>query len=665
MKPQLLALALAVCAPGAALAAPGAAEPDSLDLDYELDAVTVTARQKGYGKSRTSVTNTDLLSAMELNRAACCSLGGSFTTNPSVDVNYTDAATGAKQIKLLGLSGAYVQMLTESMPDLRGAAAPYGLGYIPGRWIESIQVSKGASSVKAGNESITGQINVELIKPQGQDHVAANAYASTMGEAEGNATASWHLDPRLSTALMLHYQDAKTHDGNHDGFVDLPATRQFLAMNRWAWMGDDYKFQAGASVMDERRKSGQHGHAAHADDAHLFRILMNTTRATGFLKNAYIWDHASNSNVALLANGSYQNMTAHYGGRRYHVRENTLRASLMFERNWRGGLHALSAGLSFDHDGVDGDVAGEPRSKRNEDTPGAYAQYTLNWDRKVLAMAGLRYDHSSMFGSMVTPRLHLKYTPVEQFSLHGSAGRGFRSTNIMAEYHYLMASSRQMIYQQDVFQEDAWNLGAGVNTFFDLWGKTLNVNAEYYYTRFRHRLAVDLDSDPGAARFIDAGSRSRNHTVQVEVSYPIIADMTALVAYRYTDVRVDYGRGLVAQPLTSKNKGLVTLGYAPMMGIWQFDLTLTVTGGGRMPDPGDKGLWARRYSAFCGLNAQVTRNFPHWAVYVGGENLTGYTQKNPIIAASDPWGGNFDATMIYGPLTGAMAYVGFRYDLKF
>ena len=153
-------------------------------------------------KLRNSVMNEDMISSAELSRAACCNLGESFVTNPSVDVTYSDAATGAKQIKLLGLSGTYVQMMTENIPNYRGSAAPYGLGYVPGPWMQSIQVSKGSSSVKNGYEAITGQINVEFKKPQlpEADWFSANLFASSTNRYEANADATVKLSKRWSTS---------------------------------------------------------------------------------------------------------------------------------------------------------------------------------------------------------------------------------------------------------------------------------------------------------------------------------------------------------------------------------------------------------------------------------------------------------------------------------
>lgn len=643
---------------------------DSVPLD--LNEVVVTKRD-GVRKGRTIAVNSQIITASELKRAACCNLGESFTTNPSVDVSYSDAATGARQIRLLGLSGTYVQMLTENIPNFRGAAAPFGLGYIAGPWMQSIQVSKGASSVKNGYESVTGQINVEMKKPQADQEVAANMYVDHLGKLETNANANWHLSPQLSTGVLLHFENAFAgHDENGDGFTDMPRIRQVTGMNRWAWMGENYVFQAAARFLDERRRSGQDEH--HVQQHHsgdLYEINVNTSRWEAFTKNAYIFDHEHDGNVALILSGSVHDQDAAFGKKLYDVNQKNLYASLMFERKW-DVRHALSAGLSFNYDHYDqrlravNDLTVAPeRSKEIEGVGGAYAQYTFDLDKKLLLMAGLRYDYSSRSGSMVTPRIHARWNPSEALSVHASAGRGFRNPHVLAENNNLLASGRKLVIDDDIDQEDAWNTGAGISGFIPLAGRTLSLSAEYYYTRFRHQLLIDLDSDPHAVHFKNLNGRSYSHAVQIEASYPVIRDLSFTAAWRLTDVKADYGKGLVEKPLTSREKWLFSASYAPMMGLWQFDLTLAVNGGGRMPDPYalDDGTlsWNRRFGAYPLLNAQITRNFRHWSVYAGGENLTAYRQKSPIVGATDPWSGNFDATMIYGPLHGAIAYAGFRY----
>lgn len=649
------------------------------DFDITLDEFVFYQRQKGVKKLKASALNTDAISKAELMRAACCNLGESFTTNASVDVNYSDAATGAKQIKLLGLDGAYVQMLTENIPNLRGASSLYGLGYIPGPWMQSIQVSKGASSVKNGYESITGQINIEFLKPQADQSILANGYADIFGKAELNAAGNIHLNDKWSTGLLLHAENEfASHDDNNDGFIDLPRIKQFTGMNRWAFVSDKYIFQAGIRYLIESRKSGQDTHHSsdHITSGHEpFKIDINTQRWELFTKNAYFINTDNEENVALIAAASLHKEDATYGHRLYDVTQDNVYASLIYERKWRDGLHGLSAGLSLNYDRYNqyfrlgNNVSVAPaRQIDSETTPGGYAQYTYDLNSSLILMGGIRYDYSSVYGSMVTPRFHGRWNLFEgALSIHGSVGRGYRSPHPLAENHFYMASSRNIIIGSDLRQEVAMNYGGGVSGQIRIFDRAFDYSTEFYYTRFSHQLLVDLETDPHAVIIKDSENRPNfSKVLQIEVSYPVIEDLLISAAYKFTDVKVDYGQGLVSKPLTSKHKGLFSASWTPMMGKWQVDATLAINGGGRMPKPylkeDGEWSWNPTYKTFPQLNAQVTKNFKNWSVYVGGENLTGFRQKNPIVDSANPWGDNFDATMVYGPIHGPMVYIGFRYN---
>lgn len=646
-------------------------EPDTTAT--QLDEIVVS-RPRTVRKLR-GATNTEIISAGELKRAACCNLGESFTTNPSVDVSYTDAATGARQIRLLGLSGTYVQMLTENIPNFRGAASPYGLGYIAGPWMQSIQVSKGASSVKNGYESITGQINVEMKKPQLDPSLSVNMYYDIMNKLEANVDGNLHLGRNWSTGMLAHFENGfSSHDANNDGFSDMPRIRQVAVMDRWAYMGRNYVFQAAAKFLCERRLSGQDEHHHHySDGTPLYKIHINTRRWEAFTKNAYIFDHDNDGNVAMILSGALHDQDASYGLRICDIRQREAYGALMFERKWHS-LHAISAGINASYDYYrytyrpEMSAATPPGvSAEREAVGGAYAQYTYSLDERLVAMAGIRYDYSDRYGSLVTPRLHLRWNASDMLSLHGSAGRGARSPHPLAEYSYLLASSRSIDISPDLKRETAWNLGAGATMTGSINGRRVSLSAEYYHTLFERQLTVDLDTDPHAAIISTPDEHSYSHAVQVELTVEPVKALTLTAAWRYTDVTTNYGYGPVSKPLVSRHKGLITAGYSPRMGLWQFDLTCAINGGGRMPAPyrlpSGEMSWQPDYKAFVQLNAQITRNFRHWALYIGGENLTGYRQHDPIIGAGNPWGPQFDATMIYGPLHGAMVYAGFRYNI--
>lgn len=647
-----------------------AAKSDSIGSERSLNEVSVTSRRSGVSRLG-GAENGMRIGREELFKAACCNLGESFVTNPSVDVSYNDATTGARQIKLLGLAGTYVQMLTENLPNFRGAASPYALGYVPGTWMKGIQVSKGASSVKNGYESITGQINIDYLKPEDEQGVELNLFGDTKNRVEANVEGNLHVNERLSTELLVHYENStKNHDDNNDGFYDKPKVEQLNAQNRWMYSDGTYIFHGGVAAMKEERKGGQMAHGGH--NGELFGIGLDTKRYEAYMKHAFILNKVSGANIALMTSGSMHQLDALYGHKAYNVNEKNAYASLMFETNFTK-THNISVGLSLNHDyfgqrfRLENDAtAAMTRSNEKETTPGVYAQYTLNIHHKLTMMAGLRADHSSVYGTFVTPRFHLKFMPSDVFTVRLSAGKGYRTVHALAENNYLMASGRQLVID-DLKQEEAWNYGVSTALNIPIGNKTLKLNAEYYYTRFSEQAVIDYDTDPSVIHIANLAGRSYSHTFQIDASYPLFKGMTLTAAYRLNEVKTSYGGRLMERPLTSKYKGLLTASYKTPLGLWQFDATLQLNGGGRMPTAytlaDGTSAWNGRFHSYEQLSAQITRWFRHFSVYVGGENLTDFTQKTSIFGADNPWGDGFEPTLIWGPVHGRMLYAGIRVNL--
>ena len=636
---------------------------DSIFKDQTLQEVKAVARKPGTSRLAGAV-NGIAMNKDELFKAACCNLGESFTTNPSVDVAYNDATTGARQIKLLGLSGTYVQMLTENLPNFRGAAIPYALGYVPGPWMKGIQVSKGSASVKNGYESITGQINVDYLQPEDEQQVEVNLFGDTKSRIEANADANVHLSDRWATEILLHHENIiKNHDDNGDGFYDMPGREQYNVQNRWVYKGKSYIFHGGLGALKEIRTSGQDEEHVHSDD--IYRIKLHTNRYEGYMKHAFILNHEHGTNIAFMSSASMHQLNARYGNKLYDLNEKNLYGSLMFETNF-STLHNLSLGLSFNHDYLGQNEGQNKGQNEKETTPGAYAQYTYTLGTKLTAMAGVRFDHSSLYGNFFTPRFHVKYSPVDAISIRLSAGKGYRTVFGMAEYNYLLASGRNLNISKSLKQEEAWNYGLSTAFYIPMFGKTLKLNAEYYYTDFRNQAVVDYDANKEFISIYNLIGKSYSHTFQIDASYPLLKGLEITAAYRLNDVKCtyDYGKTLKEKPLTSKYKALFTASYKTPLGLWQFDATVQLNGGGRNPEPyqladGSRS-WSPRFHSFEQVSAQVTRWFRHWSIYVGGENLTGFKQKTPIYGASNPWGSDFEPTLVWGPVEGRMFYAGVR-----
>ena len=671
----------------------------------ELQEVTVAARGASTIASRVSALQTTKITGAELCKAACCNLSESFETNASVDVAYADAATGAKTIKLLGLSGTYVQLLTENTPGVRGLAQNFGMEYIPGAWMESIQVSKGTSSVINGYEATTGQINVEYLKPQTQDPIALNGMVSTSLRAELNATGGWDINEKWSTGVLAHYKnESMEHDTNGDGFMDLPKGQQANLLNRWYMKDGNYTGQYLVRGLYDERNGGQtQKYIRENNITDPYGIGIRTWRLDAFMKQGYVFDEAKGTSIGIITSGSYHNQQNVYGHRVYDGAQGNFYLNAMFQTYFdETDKHKITAGLSLNYDNYYEVMTSDKEEfkiptmesakktlnmTRQEWTPGVFAEYSLKVDEKLSLLAGVRGDYSTQYGFFVTPRFNVRYSPWEWWNLRGSVGMGYRSPNLLSDHASVLPSSRQIIIENSILnQERAVNAGVSTTFYIPIAGRELQITADYYYTHFLECMVVDMDSDPHAVIFsnlteegVEGGKKPRSYAgnFQVEASMEILKGWTMTLAYRMSDVKTTINGELREKPLTNRFKALITTSYMTPLKHWQFDVTAQFNGGGRMPDnfyKGDESLrpsWTidrgngqYDFPWHAQLMAQVTRYFRTWSIYVGGENITNFTQDTPIIGASQPYSPNFDASMAWGPIHGWKVYAGFRWALN-
>lgn len=633
-----------------------------------LDEVVVGPQSMSTLSFRTTVFQTQKIGKAELSRAACCNLSESFETNPSVDVSYSNAITGAKQIRLLGLDGTYVQLLAENVPAYNGLARIYGLDYIPGPWMESILVSKGTSSIKNGYEAITGQINVEYKKPPTSDILSANVFAADNGRIEANADATALLSDRLSTGLFLHYSnEQKQMDANKDGFLDTPLKSQYNIFNRWYYRSENFISQLGIQYLHDKREGGQTDKVIIPESTSRYKTNLLVDRISFFTKNGLILDSEKNESFAIIVSGAYQDQNSNFGIKHYNADEKSLYASLLYEKGLNTN-NKISTGVSMNYLNIKEYFMEIQSPNFIETTTGTYVEYTYNNQNNLILLAGLRADYSNLFDLFVTPRLHVKYNFTEWFHIRGTIGKGYRTPLIVAENQYFLASNREFIITPEKIQEEAWNYGVNLGFYIPINNQELIVNAEWYYTDFQKQLIVDLDSDPHSVLFYDLnGKKSYSSIFQIEAAYPFFKGFNITTAFRWMDVKATYKNILREKPLTSKYKALITASYQTNLRKWQFDLTSQFNGGGRMPQPDinvKNALWNNTFPAYTIINAQVTKNFRDWSIYSGVENLFDYTQKNRVIGYDNPFGDHFDATMIWGPLHGRKFYIGVRYNIQ-
>ena len=673
--------------------------------DLLLEEVDIVERKMAVLRSRISPLTTETLIGEALCMAACCNLSESFETSASVDVAYSDAATGAKQIRLLGLSGTYVQMLTENTPNIRGLAQAFGMEYIPGPWMEAIQVSKGTSSVLNGYEAIAGQINVEYLKPQTQDPVALNAMISTETHTEVNVTGGWDINDKVSTGVLFHAQNMSLElDHNHDGFLDMPKNTNVNLLNRWYIRDGDYTGQILVRGLYDHRIGGQTKEAVTVAPTP-YHIDLNTWRVDGFMKNGYVFDQETGMSIGIIASASYHNQQNSYGSRQWNAAQTNAYLNAIFQTSfddsatdqWDNHSHNLSAGLSVNYDGYQEElslVSPIDNLNRWEMTPGIFAEYTYTYKDKITLLVGIREDYSTRYGFFTTPRMNLRYAPFEWWTLRGSVGLGYRSPNAIADNAAYLSSNR--IYHFDevnLAQERSMNTGLSTVFYIPMGNKELQLSGEYYYTRFLDGVIADMDRDLHGITLYNmhdvADAQYFSHNWQVEANMEILRGWTMTAAFRYTDVKqTSFNTAtneyqLRDKPLQNKFKGIISTSYQTPLKTWQFDLTAQFNGEGRMPDGFVIPEGSKQYRMHNGyiyhkwypqLLGQVTKFFRTWSIYLGAENITNFTQDNPIVGERvatkeghqfvNPHAANYDASMIWAPIHGWKLYLGFRWALE-
>ncbi len=644
-----------------------------------LDEVEITYRRKATEVSFMNPMKMENISEKELFKAACCNLSESFETNPSVDVNFTDAVTGAKQIRMLGLDGPYTMISRENMPGIRGIGNSYGLSFIPGTWINSIQVTKGVGSVVNGYESIAGQINTELQQPDHGEQLFLNAYASQEGRMELNFVNTHQVNSKWGTTLLLHgSMNPWEQDVNKDGFMDMPKQQQINLMNRWDYHnGTEWEAQFGIQFLKDEKEGGQI--KSWREESHNpYSIGINTERAEFFAKVGYIFPEYKYRSMGLQLLGLHHRHESKYGNREYNATEQTAYANYIYQSIIDNTMHKFKTGMSFMYDTYDEQVDTLGSFKRVESVPGTFFEYTYEPSSVFTLVAGVRVDYHNLYGLFYTPRLHMRIAPTETTVLRLLGGSGQRTSNVFAEHQSLFATSRTIeLFGQNkgaygLLAERAYNAGLSIMQDFRLDYRDGYVTVDMYRTNFTNKVVVDIDEASDRALIYNLDGKSYANSAQLEVNYELIKFLDLRLAYRWMDVKTQYKSGLKRNPLTPKHRLFANLGYETKQvlgkGNWTFDFTAQWLGEQRIPTTAASPVEHQRASnssSFTLFNTQVTRNFnDRWSGYIGLENIFNYTQKNPIIEAENPFGNHFDASLVWGPIYGRMVYVGFRFRIQ-
>lgn len=698
-------------------------------LDFQLEAdgvavedVVIEGTQSGNYVKRDGILKNEMISFAGLCKMACCNLAESFENSASVTVGYSDAISGARQIKMLGLAGTYTQILDENRPIMRGLSAPYGLSYTPGMWLNSIQVSKGVASVAAGHEAITGQINLEHRKPTDEERLFVNFYLDDELRPELNLSSAIPLteDKRLSTIILFHGSadtDVREMDNNHDLFRDQPETNLLSLSNRWLYQTEaGTQIRWGFKLLQENRLGGmmeyekedrslmardwdwaETGKPMPAYGSHIRNREAGAYFKLGMPVGKAVWSEEEQeemrSNLIAVVDFDHYNEEAYFGLNDYYGQENiaSINAAYQHYFTYRS---SLILGLQAFHSSINESLLNftpwidtNPylintyELDREEQEVGLYGEYTYAIKDKFSVILGVRGDYNAFYDRyLFTPRGHIRWNITPLLALRLSAGLGYRSTNVFTDNIGILTTGRKIVFQDgnytskewyDEFDrmEEALTMGGSLTQTFSLAGyENATLSFDFFRTEFDNSVVVDQEWDPTLINIYNTDGKSYTNTYQVDFSWTPVERLDIFATYRYTDNKMTIRRpdGTTAQvdrPLVNDFKTLLNIQYATRFRRWVFDVTAQYNGSARIPSQTGvlaDATYSPNYPMFF---AQVTRKVGKFDLYVGCENIADYRQEVPILNAENPYSAAFNSMNVWGPLMGRKFYFGLRFNM--
>lgn len=645
------------------------------DKEKSIEEIKITKAQEATALNKKEAGLVFNINSKELLKAACCNLSESFETNATVDVAFSNAVTGTKQLKMLGLDQKYTALTKELLPEIRGLASAYGLTFIPGRWISGIQLTKGGSTVVNGYESITGQINTEFLKFNKNPETSLNIFADFQGRTEANITSVSKLNDKWSQSILLHGNGTFGNvDNNKDGFLDRPKGNQMNAtyiLNYSDLDKSGLMTHIGINFLKDNRRAGQTNFDEKRPQISQdkYGVNIDISRFQLWNKTGYIFKGKPYQSIGFMNQFTYHKQNSFFGLRNYFGEQKTYYSNLIFESIFGNTNHKYKTGASFLYDDYNEDYLTQ-NFQRTETVPGLFFEYTLT-GLKYTLVAGLRSDFHNLAGTQISPRLNFKYDFSPKTIVRISAGKGFRTANVFAENQQFFASSRtlEIVNNQGKIYglkpEIAWNYGVSLQQDFKLFGKKASWVTDFFRTDFQNQVIADLEN-PRKIVFYNLSGKSFANSLQTQLDFSPAKNLDLRLAYKYYNVEADFASGRKQVPFLAKDRGFFNVAYSTKKenknAFWTFDTTLQYVGKQRIPNTksNPQNLQLPDFSnPYFLLNAQIAHNFnKNIRAYFGGENLTNYMQKNPILDAQNPFGNYFDGGMIFAPIMSANLYVG-------
>ena len=642
--------------------------------EYVTEEVVILGKRDDSNILKLSPRNVESLNSGELRKAACCNLSESFETNATVDVSLSDGVSGSKRIQMMGLNGRFTQLQFENIPFMNNLDQAFGLGSVPGTWIESIQITKGTGTVTNGYESMAGLINLEYRKPDNIEKLYFNLYGNIQGRTDINLHGGKQISDKWSSAWFIHYNSQfLENDRNDDGFRDMPIGDHVVAMNRWKYKAPLFRAQFGIKAYYADRMGGQVGYDRYSSNQGLYGVGIRNLGAEAFGKTGFLFKKHEFSSIGVVYYAKYSEINTMFGNRSLMANERRGYTNFMYETILGNTNHKLKTGASFVFDDLQqimSDVLPTDTStrelNRTELVPGVFGEYTFSGVLSTIVL-GWRSDYHNLFGLQHSPRANYRYRINENMDFRVTGGRGFRVSNYAIDNLSLMATNTPWRINEQIDPEVSWNFGASYFWEFKLFNRKATWSVDFYHTFFENQLIADRDESTEYILMKNLDGESFSNAFQTDVKIEPTIGLEIKAAYKYLDVRATMGGRLMERLMVPRHRGFLNVGYKARNKRWEYDATISVFGTRRLASvelPNGNISEDNRAQIVPLLSGQITHNFRKFEVYVGGENLLDFRLENPIVNVENPFNKTFDATRVYAPIFGINVYGGIRIAIK-
>ena len=643
-----------------------------------LSEVTVSGQQDAVIISNIKSIKTEQITQTSLGRAACCDLAGCFGGSTSVHPQTTNVVTNSKELRILGLSGVYNQVLLDGFPLIKGLSYTYGISSIAGTLVDNIFIAKGANSVLQGYESISGQINVTTKNPRNTDKLLVNGYVNSFMEKHFNINYAFKKGDWNSLATFSTVQPANKVDGDSDNFLDLPLLTRYAFTNKWAYRNPNewgWNSQISLRLVNEERIGGQISFNPIEDlgSSETYGQVVELTQPEISVKTGYRWDDIHN--LTLYASAFHQNQNSYFGLTQYDAEQVYAYGKLQYDYTYKE-RHTFKTGLSYRYSNLEETIdftddfqlktyAGDYQLK--EKVFGAFAENTLYLNDKLTWIVGIRGDDHNQFGFRLTPRTLVKYAVTPQTVVRANIGTGWRTVNLFSENIGMLVSSRDILITETLAPEKALNYGINLIHKFEKEDLNGYFSLDYYRTDFQNQIFPDYDVDPRKIVLQNFEGTSVSNGFQAEFMLQFLKRFDWKIGYTLLDVYRNIDGVRQQLPFNAKHNILSTFNFQPLSKKYHFDVNFHWYGQQRLPNTAlnpaefQRPDFSKPYTV---VNAQFTYNLKRLELYTGCENIFNFRQNRAILSWDNPFGPYFDTSSVWGPTRGREVYFGVRYRIS-